>query len=147
MNLLRFDAAPLLAFAARDTTNYRTETNARIPPSRSADRVSQSASKPQAAVQSDKRSHISRLIRQNGLSVVRIRKHKVTTDRHHTFSNVPNLLGRNFNSDKPDRKHAADISYIRSREGCLYLAVILSLNFRRAIALRVLHAKSFGIIV
>ena len=47
---------------------------------------------------------VGRLMRQNAISVVRNRKHKVTTDSKHMFSIAPNLLGRNFSADQPDQK-------------------------------------------
>ena len=72
-------------------------------------------------------------MRQNGISVVRTRKHKVTTDSNHKFNIAPNLLDRNFTADQPNQKWAGDISYIWTREGWLYLAVILDLHSRRVI--------------
>jgi len=76
---------------------------------------------------------VGRLMRQNGISVVRTRKHKVTTDSNHKFNIAPNLLDRNFTADQPNQKWAGDISYIWTREGWLYLAVILDLHSRRVI--------------
>ena len=65
---------------------------------------------------------VGRLMRQNGISVLRTRKHKVTTDSN-----------RNFTANEPNQKWAADISYIWTREGWLYLVVILDLHSRRVI--------------
>lgn len=62
---------------------------------------------------------VGRLMRQNGISVVRTRKHKVTTDSDHKFSIAPNLLDRNFTADGPNQKWAGDISYVWTREGGL----------------------------
>ncbi|WP_085978289.1 MULTISPECIES: IS3-like element ISRosp1 family transposase [Roseobacteraceae] len=76
---------------------------------------------------------VGRLMRQNGISVVRTRKHKVTTDSDHKFNIAPNLLDRNFSADLPNQKWAGDISYVWTREGWLYLAVILDLHSRRVI--------------
>jgi putative transposase len=76
---------------------------------------------------------VGRLMRQNGISVVRTRKHKVTTDSNHKFNIAPNLLDQNFAADGPNQKWAGDITYIWTREGCLYLAVILELHSRRVI--------------
>jgi len=44
-----------------------------------------------------------------------------------------NLLDRNFTPDQPNQKWAGDISYVWTREGWLYLAVILDLHSRRVI--------------
>jgi len=76
---------------------------------------------------------VGRLMRQNGISVVRTRKHKVTTDSNHKFNVAPNLLDRDFTAERPNQKWAGDISYVWTREGWLYLAVILDLHSRRVI--------------
>ncbi|WP_150007467.1 IS3 family transposase, partial [Iodidimonas nitroreducens] len=51
----------------------------------------------------------------------------------HRFNIAPNLLDRDFTADRPSQKWAGDISYIWTREGWLYLAVILDLHSRRVI--------------
>ena len=76
---------------------------------------------------------VGRLMRQNGIAVVRTRKHKVTTDSNHKFNIAPNLLNRNFHAEKPSQKWVVDISYIWTQEGWLYLAVVLDLYSRRVI--------------
>jgi len=76
---------------------------------------------------------VGRLMRQNGISVVRTHKYKVTTNSNHKFNIAPNLLNRNFAADRPNQKWVVDISYIWTREGWLYLAVVLDLYSRRVI--------------
>ncbi|CUH88699.1 putative transposase OrfB [Phaeobacter sp. CECT 5382] len=76
---------------------------------------------------------VGRLMRQNGISVVRTRKHKATTDSNHKFNISPNLLDRNVSADQPNQKWAGDVTYIWTREGWLYLAVILDLHSRRVV--------------
>ncbi len=76
---------------------------------------------------------VGRLMRLNGISLVRTHKHKVTTDSNHKFNIVPNLLNRNFSADRPNQKWVVDISYIWTREGWLYLTVVLDLHSRRVI--------------
>lgn len=73
---------------------------------------------------------VGRLMRQNGISVVRTRKHKATTDSNHKFNIAPNLLDRNVSADQPNQKWAGDITYIWTHEGWLYLAVTLDLHSR-----------------
>ena len=65
---------------------------------------------------------VGRLMRLNGISVVRTRKFKPTTDSNNKFNIAPNLLDRNFSADQPNQKWAGDITYIWTREGWLYLA-------------------------
>ena len=76
---------------------------------------------------------VGRLMRDNGIVVERKRKFKATTDSDHMFNIAPNLLERDFTADQPNQKWAGDISYIWTREGWLYLAVILDLHSRRVI--------------
>ena len=76
---------------------------------------------------------VGRLMRANGITVERTRKFKATTDSDHTFNIAPNLLNRDFSAAGPNQKWAGDISYIWTREGWLYLSVILDLHSRRMI--------------
>ena len=76
---------------------------------------------------------VGRIMRQNAISVVRTHKYKVTTDSNHKFNIAPNLLNRHFSADQPNQKWVVDISYIWTREGWLYLAVVLDLYSRRVI--------------
>lgn len=96
-----------------------------------------------------KRLHrrVGRLMRQNGISVVRTRIHKLTTDSDHKFNIAPNLLDRNFTADQPNQKWAGDISYVWTRERWLYLAVILDLHFRRVIGWAVSNRMKRGLAI
>lgn len=76
---------------------------------------------------------VGRLMRENGIKVVRTRKHKVTTDSNHRFNIAPNLLDQDFSATGPNQKWAGDISYIWTNEGWLYLAVVIDLYSRRVI--------------
>ena len=76
---------------------------------------------------------VGRLMRQNGIKIIRTQKYKVTTDSNHAFNIAPNLLDQDFSADGPNQKWAGDISYIWTNEGWLYLAVILDLYSRRVI--------------
>jgi len=88
---------------------------------------------------------VGRLMRENGIKVVRTQKYKVTTDSNHAFNIAPNLLDQVFSADAPNQKWAGDISYIWTNEGWLYLAVILDLYSRRVIGpLSVMLASPAG---
>ena len=76
---------------------------------------------------------VGRLMRQNGIKIIRIQKYKATTDSNHAFNIAPNLLDQDFSTTGPNQKWAGDISYIWTGEGWLYLAVILDLYSRRVI--------------
>ena len=77
---------------------------------------------------------VCRLMRENGIKVIRTQKYKATTDRDHMFNIAPNILDQDFTADGLNQKWAGDISYIWTSEGCLYLAVILDLYSRRVIS-------------
>ena len=76
---------------------------------------------------------VGRLMRENAFAVKRNRKFKATTDSNHSFNIAPNLLDRDFFAEQPNQKWAGDISYVWTREGWLYLAVIIDLHSRRVI--------------
>lgn len=61
------------------------------------------------------------------------KKFKVTTDSKHNLPVAPNLLQRDFAVTEPDRCYVSDITYIWTREGWLYLAVVLDLFSRRVV--------------
>ncbi|GAB5447441.1 MAG: hypothetical protein Gyms2KO_23140 [Gymnodinialimonas sp.] len=55
------------------------------------------------------------------------------TVSNHAFNTAPNLLNRDFHADGLDQKWAGNTSYVWTREGWLYLAVILELHSRRVV--------------
>lgn len=76
---------------------------------------------------------VARLMRQAGLRAVVSRKFQVTTDSKHSLPLAENLLARDFGTPEANRKWASDITYIWTREGWLYLAVVLDLFSRRVV--------------
>ena len=79
------------------------------------------------------RRRTARLMRENGLKARQKRRFKRTTDSHHAFPVAPNLLDQDFSATRPNEKWAADLSYVWTSEGWLYLAVILDLFARRVV--------------
>ena len=71
------------------------------------------------------RRRTARLMRENGLAARQKRRFKRTTDSTHAWPVVPNLLDQDFAAEAPDQKWSADISYIWTAEGWLYLAVLI----------------------
>jgi transposase InsO family protein len=72
-------------------------------------------------------------MRENGLKAKHRKKFRPTTDSKHSHPVAPNLLDRQFETDAPNKVWVADITYIWTREGWLYLAVILDLYGRRVV--------------
>lgn len=56
-----------------------------------------------------------------------------TTDSRHTQPVAPNQLARRFTAAAPNQVWVADISYLATHEGWLYLAVVLDLYARRVV--------------
>lgn len=80
------------------------------------------------------RGRVERLMRRHGLRAQRPRAFRVcTTDSDHTLPVAPNLLDRNFTPERPNQAWVADITYVPTDEGWLYLAVVLDLFSRKVI--------------
>ena len=79
------------------------------------------------------RHRIARLMRDNNLEARQKRRFKKTTDSDHGGLIAPNYLDQDFAATAPNQKWAADISYIWTTEGWLYLAIVLDLFSRRII--------------
>jgi len=70
----------------------------------------------------------------NNLRSVIAGKFKVcTTESNHKFDVSPNILNRNFSPKNPSEAWVSDITYIRTKEGWLYLTVIMDLYDRKII--------------
>ena len=71
---------------------------------------------------------VAKLMRENGIRPPRGRRRApITTDSRHSHAIAPNLLDRNFEAVAPDAVWLADISYIPTDEGWLYLAAVKDL--------------------
>lgn len=79
------------------------------------------------------RHRVARLMRQDGLEGTFRRRFRVTTDSQHKWPVAPNRLKRRFEVATVDTVWAGDITYIWTREGWLYLAVLLDLCSRRIV--------------
>lgn len=79
------------------------------------------------------RKTIARLMRQEGLRGMRKYRRVITTDSKHRFPVAPNLLNREFQAEAPNQKWVADITYISTNEGWLYLAGVLDLFSRKVV--------------
>ena len=79
------------------------------------------------------RYKVRRLMRQARLKPVWKKKFVCTTNSKHPLPVADNHLNRQFNPTRPNRAWVSDITYIRTRTGWLYLAVVLDLFSRKAI--------------
>lgn len=79
------------------------------------------------------KSRVERLMREHGIRARHKRRYRVTTDSKHTLPVAPNVLNRDFTPAEPNQVFSADITYIWTDEGWLYLAVVLDLFNREVV--------------
>jgi putative transposase len=76
---------------------------------------------------------VARLMRDHKIRAKTTRKFRGTTDSNHDFPVADNLLDRHFDPAAPNEAWVADITYIPTREGWLYLAAVEDLYSRRVV--------------
>lgn len=79
------------------------------------------------------RKRVARLLRSAGLSGVSRRRRLVTTRRDPVSRPAPDLVQRRFRADGPDQLWVADITYVPTGSGFLYLAIVLDVWSRRIV--------------
>ncbi|MDA8389209.1 MAG: IS3 family transposase [Gammaproteobacteria bacterium] len=79
------------------------------------------------------RHRIARLMRIHGIYAKTRRKFKATTQSNHDLPVAENILNRDFSVNRPDAAWVGDISYVWTKEGWLYLAVLLDLFSRKVV--------------
>ena len=79
------------------------------------------------------RKRVARLMRVAGVRGVSRRRSVITTKRSDTQGAAPDLVERNFIADRPDRLWVADITYVPTWAGFLYLAIVLDAFSRRIV--------------
>ncbi len=79
------------------------------------------------------RKRIARLMREAGLTGLPPRPFRHTTDSDHDQPVAKNVLDRQFEVTGPNQAWVADITYVRTWEGWLYLAVVIDLFSRRVV--------------
>ncbi len=76
---------------------------------------------------------VARLRREGGVEVKRQQRQRLTVEHHQMAAAAPDLLVRNFRASLPNRVWAGDMTFIRTREGWLHLAVLLDLFSRKVV--------------
>lgn len=79
------------------------------------------------------RKRVARLMREGGLAAAVRRRFPRTTQSRHDQPVAPDLLGRDFAAAAPDTVWLADISYIPTGEGWLYLAAVKDMATREIV--------------
>ena len=76
---------------------------------------------------------VAQVMREAGIAAKTKRKFRQTTDSNHTLPVAENVLDRDFDPEEPNTRWCADITYIPTREGWLYLAVVEDLFSRKGV--------------
>ncbi len=79
------------------------------------------------------RYRVRRMMRQIGLKVKTPKRFKLTTNSRHSFPVAANVLDRQFDVDVPNKVWTADITYVWTYQGWLYLAVVMDLYSRQIV--------------
>jgi transposase InsO family protein len=79
------------------------------------------------------RKRVARLMRRAGIAGLTRRRYRCTTDSRHDLPVAANLVRRRFEVSEPNRVWVADITYVWTWEGWMYLAVIVDLFSRRVV--------------
>ena len=81
------------------------------------------------------RNRVARLMKQYGIKSKTKRKFLATTNSRHNLPVAENLLGRQFVVNEIDKVWVADITYIPTENGWLYLATVMDLCSKRIVGL------------
>ena len=79
------------------------------------------------------RKRVARLMRQARIQGVHRRRRVTTTSQNPERVAAPDLVRREFTADRPDQLWVADITYIPTRAGFLYLAALIDVWSRRVV--------------
>lgn len=79
------------------------------------------------------RKRVARIMHEHGVTGQAKARRKRTTDSNHNLPVAENLLNRDFSATAPNQVWASDVTYIRTWEGWLYLAVVIDLYSRRVV--------------
>jgi len=78
-------------------------------------------------------NRVARLMSQHGIQSKMAKKFVITTDSKNTMQPAPDRLKRDFDVDVPDKAWVSDTTFIPTRQGWLYLAVVIELYSRQVL--------------
>jgi putative transposase len=79
------------------------------------------------------KGRVARIMHKHGIKAKRSKRHKRTYEHREVIAPVENTLNREFFTHKPNKKWVQDITFIETRQGWLYLAIVLDLYSRAII--------------
>ncbi len=92
-------------------------------------------------------NRVARLMRDNGIRAKQTKHFKATTDSRHDLPVAENTLDRQFEPEAPNEAWAADITYVWTGEGWLYLAVVMDLFSRRIVGFSMRRSLSRALVI
>ena len=90
---------------------------------------------------------VAKVMHKHGLAAKTRRKYRVTTDSSHSLPLAENVLNREFEQENPDRVWLADVTYIWTQEGWLYLAVVLDAYSRKVVGWSMSHRMPASLVM
>lgn len=81
------------------------------------------------------RQRVARIMRKAGIAAKMVKKFKVTTQVDTKATPAPNLLKQDFTALRPNERWVADITYVWTLQGWLYVACVLDLFSRKIVGL------------
>jgi len=93
------------------------------------------------------KKRVERVRKEAGIHAVAKKKYRATTDSKYTLPVAANSLNRNFVADKPNQSWVADITYLYTQEGSLYLSTIMDLYSRKIIGWSMHRRITQGLVI
>jgi transposase InsO family protein len=90
---------------------------------------------------------VARVMREAGIAAKTKRRFRQTTDSNHSMPVAENILDRGFDPEEPNASWAADITYVPTREGWLYLAVVEDLFSRMVVGWAMAESMTSRLVV
>jgi putative transposase len=92
------------------------------------------------------KKRVARIMKKAGIQAKMKKRFKVTTKVNPKAQAAPNVLNRNFTAMRPNERWVADITYIATAEGWLYVAVVLDLYSRRIVGMSMNERMTTGLV-
>jgi putative transposase len=93
------------------------------------------------------RAKVRKIMKIHNLKVKQRLAYKVTTKRKHSDLVADNLLNMQFNPKQPNTVWAGDVTYLRTREGWCYLAIVMDLYSRKIIGWHISKNMSADLVI
>ena len=93
------------------------------------------------------RKRVARLMRESGLAGISRRKRPTTTRRAASVRPAPDLVDRQFVAEAPDRLWVADITYVPTLAGFVYLSIVLDVFSRRIVGWAMNSSLATGLVL